>query len=136
MANLTDLQKERISFHLDYVERKYLLAISRDTLILTLNDSQKLALVGQDLTGLDASEIYVFHGVDLCTNISQLGKVERAYEQLDPDVISDSLFVSQAGSVTLRGNETSNRLSLYKLMVKKLAQLIGGMDSSSRVGHG
>ena len=131
---LTELQKERISYHLGYVARQWYLQVSQDTILLTLNPSQKLALVGGDLNELTSDEIFIFENIPLCSNTSALGKIERAYANLDPDTISDSLFVSQAGSVALRGNELQNRERLYGNLVGKLRQLISGSDYSSRVG--
>lgn len=134
MAELTELQKERISYHLGYVARKYYLQVSQDTALIVLNPSQKLALVGKDLEELTSDEIYIFEGVELCSNTSALGKVERSYQNLDPSVIDDSLFVSQAGSVSLRGNELSNREKLYKTLVRNLDRVLTGNSGNSRVG--
>jgi len=132
---LTSLQRERISFHLDYTASRYLLAVSRDILVLTLNADQELALIGQDLIGLDPDEIFEFHGVPLCTNQSALGKVERAFNKLSSDIIEESLYVAEAGSVKLRANELAKREALYLKQVEHLAQLIGGTFGSDRVGR-
>jgi hypothetical protein len=134
MATLTELQKERISFHLDYCSARYLLQITQDNILLTINDSQKLALVGQDIDDLLPASIFSFEGIPLCSTTSALGKVERAFATLDPTTIEDSLYVSQAGSVSLRGTELKKREDLYLAMVKYLTQLIGEPGQKSRVG--
>ena len=124
---LTDLQAERVAFHLDYVTRDYLAQIGRDDLTLALNESQRLGLVGpEDLSMLPQDEVVSLEGVDLATKTSMLGKVEMAFANLTPTIIDDSLYVSVAGSVTLRGSEVMKREQLYKTLVRYMAQLIGG----------
>lgn len=130
---LTTLQNERIAFHLDYVRASYLLSLDREISIGSLNESQVLGTVGPDLATLDPASIFVFEGQNLCSTTSLLGKVERAFANLDPSVIEDSLFVSQAGSVSLRGSELQKREALYLRLVKYLAQIVGA-SSKNRVG--
>ena len=132
---LTELQKERISFHLDYVAARYLLAITRDNLILTLNTSQQLSLVGPDEEDVPLDNKLDFEGIYLCSKTSMLGKVELAFSKLSPDTIEESLYVSSAGTVTLRGNELSKREALYLSMVSYLNQLVGGSKHNKRVGR-
>jgi hypothetical protein len=129
--SLTDLQLSRVAYHLDFTKPDYLLAIDREVSILNLTPSQELALVGP--TPL-VSNIYQFEGEDLCSTTSLLGKVEAAYAKIDPSVIDDSLFVSKAGSVELRGSELRKRQSLYRQLVENLAQLVGSSDTPKRVG--
>lgn len=137
---LTELQKSRISFHLDYFNPDFMLQITRDTLILTLSSVQELQLVGiaPDPLPTVPSDPYVFiGGVYLCRSDSLLGQVEKAYNKLNSDVIEESLYVVTAGKVTLRSNELTNRTNLYNKQVAFLAQLVGGSDpnSAGRVGH-
>lgn len=133
--SLTDLQKERVTYHLDFVASNFILKVDKTIAIITLNDSQKLALVGQELNELTSDEAFYFEGSFLCSNSSLLGKVERAYAKLDPDIIDNSLFVESAGSVTLRGTELRKREELYRNLVSKMAQLIGANNPSlNRVG--
>lgn len=130
---ITELQKERVSFHLHFVSSKYILAISRNITLGSLNASQELALVGQSLELLDPLNVFSFEGIPLCSITSALGKVERAYANLSPSVIEDSLYVSQAGSVSLRGTELRKREELYKKMVEHMGQLLGS-ETYDRVG--
>lgn len=135
---LTDLQKDRVKFHLDYLTALGLLELDRDVKILILNPNEQLALVGtipDPVPDPVPDTLVVFEGVPIATRTSALGKVEIAFSKLSPDTIDDSLFVEQAGKVTLRGSELAKRRSLYVQMVKYLAQLIGASDPfGERVG--
>lgn len=134
---LTDLQKSRIAFHLDYFNPNYMLQITRDSLLLTLDPTQELQLVGLGNFTDPTQDIYIEEEF-VCSKTSILGRVELAFNNLNSEVIEDSLYVSQAGQVTLRGNELRKRTELYEKMVSFLSQFVGGTDPNGwgRVGHG
>ena len=121
---LTDLQEERIMFHLREKIDIAALNLERTLVLRTLNATQELSVIGNIDTALD-EECFFFESVKLCTLTSQLGRVEKAYAKLDSDIIDDSLFVSQAGSVKLRGNETQQRDRLYRRLVQFLGTYFG-----------
>lgn len=135
---LTELQNNRIAFHLDYVRPGNLLELDRDISVLTLTDNQILQVVGKPYTdGLSYptdDDMVFFEGDPLATKTSALGRVELAFNNLSPDVISDTLFVKKAGKVELRKDELKARNRLYKELVSQLNQLVGGSDKYDRVG--
>jgi hypothetical protein len=129
---LTELQKERISFHLGYDSARSMLTIERSPLLIRLSDEQEFMLVGAQPCPHDQAFLYM--DVELCDRRSFLGQVEEAYTKLCADVIDDSLYVAQAGSVTLRSNELTKRRALYQSLVDDLARTVGGSPAGDRVG--
>lgn len=121
---LTELQSSRIDFHLDLDSNRSLLTISKNIREKTFDQPTLLALVG-DLTTASPSEIIEFGGVQLCTAESTLGRCEVSLKATGPATINNTLFVKQAGKVTLRGDELKARKQLYKAMVAELKQLVG-----------
>lgn len=131
MANLTQLQKYRVAFHLDVWKPDNLLSIDRDITFSTMAEEDKLALVGPD----NPPNPYIFEGQQLCSESSILGRIEAAHANLSPAVIDNSLLVKQAGKVTLRSDELRAREKLYKTLVESLAQIMGYTGAGqSRVG--
>lgn len=119
---LTELQKARTRFHLGYPNDQIsgpLLEVTQNLVLGNLAQATELALVG-DL----GSQTLEFEGQAFCSPTSLLGKVERAWNQLDSDVISDSLFVQVAGSVTLRKDEIKARRELYDELRNQLTVLL------------
>ena len=133
---LTDAQKHRISFHLNFVKPNSLLAIDKFFTVNQLDANQEISLVGFNLSNQPPEAVILFGAETLCTRVSLLGKVELAFEKLSPEVVDDSLFVSKAGSVNLRGNELLNRRNLYEQLVEYMGQLIGSKENSARIGYG
>lgn len=130
---LTDLQRERCSFHLGLIKHEGISKVNTRNSLSTLTAEQELGLVGDP----DSSNRFVFQGVDLCDQESALGKVEAAHAAITPSVIDPSLFVKAAGKVTLRGNELTNRYRLYQMLVNEMKLLVGmslESDGSGRVG--
>jgi hypothetical protein len=131
---LTELQQSRIAFHLDVWEAKSLLSIDREIKFVTLSDTDRLALVGPETIEAPL-EAYLFQGQELCSTTSILGRLERAFDNIDPSVISDSLLVKSAGKVSLRSDELKAREKLYRSLLKSLAKIMGYRDpGNTRVG--
>lgn len=127
---LTDLQKARIAYHLDFVEPESLLEISQDLAVTTMSPEKELAAVGP----ASPADPLTFEGQPLCSKTSALGLVELAHAKLSPEVIDDSLLVRQAGKVSLRSDELKARERLYSRLVDSLAQLVGYTSQAGRVG--
>lgn len=114
---LTELQKSRIRYHLgityrtayDEVEANFRLQLDN------IDPARELSLVGNQ-----ATKNYNFLGEPLCQVGSLLYKVERAFENLSPDVIDTTLFVRNTEEVALNTNELRKRRQLYELLVNQL----------------
>lgn len=119
---LTSLQKSRTRFHLGYPDDQIhgpTLEIEQNLVLDRLNPNVELALRGDSL-----AQTVDFQGETLCAPNSLLDFLEIALSRLSPTTIDDSLFVSQAGSVTLRRDELQARTRLYRSLQKQLASLL------------
>lgn len=119
---LTELQKGRVRFHLGYPNDQIsgpLLEVQQNLVLGNLSEQTELALIGDP-----NSQTLTFEGQTLCSPTSLLGKVEKAFNLLDTDTISDSLFVKSAGSVTLRTDEYTARVEIYNGLVNNLVNLL------------
>lgn len=132
---LTKLQQERIRFHLGYSTGGFISSISEvnDFLVFELiTPEQETMIIGS----LDNDADNVLIGEEAIANAqSGLGRVERAYNNLDPDVVDASLYVESAGKVVLRGNELKKRAELYDWLKQQLAAMLG-INISDRYSFG
>lgn len=117
---LTPFQKARVRYHLGYPsERTQFFEVSASLVLDSLPEETVLQLVG------DPSDPQIeFGGQVIGAEYAALGRCELAYQKLSPLVVDDSLFVSSAGSVTLRPDELRAREQLYQRTVADLAQLL------------
>lgn len=119
---LTDLQKSRTRLHLGYPDDQLhgpTLEIEQNLVLDRLNTNVELALRGDP-----ATQTIEFQGEILCSPNSLLDFLEIALSRLGPTTVDDSLFVSQAGSVTLRRDELQARTKMYRSLQKQLASLL------------
>lgn len=119
---LTDVQKARTRFHLGYPNDQIsgpLLEVQQNLVLGNLAAQTELALVGDP-----NNQTVEFEGQPLCSPSSLLGRVEEAWNQLSPTVISDSLFVKSAGSVILRSDEVKARRAFYDELRDQLVVLL------------
>lgn len=129
---LTQLQKDRIAFHLDLWTPFSLLTIDRDVTFLSLSSNEQLFLVGPE----SPENPYYIEGEFLCSESSILGKCEVAYNKLNATTIDNSSLVVKAGKVELRGNELEKRKQVYRETLQALAKIMGYTDKGgSRVGY-
>lgn len=119
---LTEFQKSRVRFHLDYVQSDVsgLYEVVQELQLDRLSDEVLLALVGPS----DDPSPQMYVGQSVGSSEALLARLETAYSNLSPSVIDDSLFVSQAGSVTLRRDELQARKRLYRSLQRDLATLV------------
>lgn len=112
---LTDWQKHRVGFHLGYTD--------------TFPVEWETAGIGdyayRTITGDPAGALMLVQGLPIGTAAGLLGRIEAAYAKLDSETIEDSLFVSSAGAVNLRGDELTKRRKLYNSLVKDLSNVTG-----------
>lgn len=127
---LTDLQKDRIAYHLDLGQPQSFIEISRNIRIATITPERELMVIG-NLDTAPVDQIYTYMGTNLATLNSSLGKCEVALDKLNPQNVDDSLLVKQAGKVVLREDELNARQKLYKQTVKELAQAVGATFPSN-----
>lgn len=128
---VTEYQKSRIALHLGFANPSNLSQLDLQVSITTMTANQELSIIG-DMT--DTDNLLTVNGVILCHNDSILGRVERAYANISPDIIEESLYVSKAGDAVLRGNELSNRQALYDYLREQLAIAMNAVISGNRVG--
>lgn len=114
---LTELQKSRIRYHLRVTYRNAYEEIEANFRLQldNIDPERELSLVGNQ-----ATKDYSFLGEPLCQVGSILYKVERAFENLSPDVIDTTLFVRLTEEITLNANEMRKRQQFYQLMVDQL----------------
>ena len=119
---LTDIQKARTRFHLGYPNDQIhgpTLEVEQNLVLGNLAPMTELGLVGDP-----DNQTIEFQGLALCAPNSLLARLEAAWDNISADVISDSLFVSQAGSVTLRKDELRARMQLYNQIQSDLSNLL------------
>jgi len=122
---LTDLQKERIIFHLDFQKgQNDILKIGFSVNLDTFSATQERLLVGT-LAGALTANIVVLDQENLCTKESILGRVEQAFSKLDSDTIDNSQFVMEAGKVKLNPQEAKLRQQFYEQKVRELERALG-----------
>jgi hypothetical protein len=114
---LTELQKSRIRYHLDVTYRTAYDEVEANFRLQldNIDPERELALVGNQ-----ATKDYSYLGVPLCQVGSILYKVEKAFENLSPDVIDTTLFVKATEEITLNANELRKRQQFYDAMVSQL----------------
>jgi len=130
---LSEVQKARTRFHLGYPNDQIhgpTLEIEQNLVLSNLAPMTELALVG-DAT----AQTIEFQGLELCAPGSMLARLETAWGNLGPDTVDDSLFVSVAGSVTLRNDELRARRRLYDEIREQLAVLLN-VELFSMTGTG
>lgn len=123
MRPLTELAKSRVRFHLGYSLAPDIvgsLELLQGVTLGLLKPEEQLTLLGP-LTG----DPFTFQGEILCSLGSELEKIEVSFQKLNPTLIDDSLFVSEAGSVKLRRDELGARRALYHQLQSHLATLVG-----------
>ena len=134
-TTFTEDQKMRIRFHLGYrasIAAEWL--EHRNNLLLDITESDVI----WNVVGDPAVEPRLtYQGEPLCHEDSVLGRCELAWSKLSPATIDDSLFVSAAGLVALRGNEVILRRQLYRVMVEELSAAldIEPFESAGYVGY-
>ena len=118
---LSALQKSRVRFHLGYPQNDAggLIEVLEELTLDRLDPQVEFALVGNP-----AADQWVYLGEDLAAWDSHLAIVESAYAKLAPKTIDDSLFVKQAGSVTLRTDEYRARRQQYDGLRCDMASLL------------
>lgn len=117
---LTEFQKSRVRFHLGYPQQDSMgiIEVLEELTLDRLAPMVELSLVGE------LSEHTLVLGQPLAAPGSMLANVEAAYAKLGPGTIDDSLFVSQAGSVTLRRDEYRARRQQYDGLRSDMAVLL------------
>ena len=123
MRPLTELAKSRVRFHLGYSvtpETMGSLEMLQGVTLGLLKPEEQLTLLGP----IDGDP-FEFQGETLCSQGSELAKIEKAFQNLNPTLIDDSLFVSEAGSVKLRRDELGARRALYRQLQEFLGTLVG-----------
>lgn len=139
----TELQKDRIRFHLKLpsnLNPEFLELLNEYSLDTGLRVDTIFQVVGEELEVPPQSDRILLLGDDLCQEGSILANIEAAYTNLQPGTISDSLFVSQAGSVTLRKDELRARRQLYNSLLDDLYNLLDippdrRFGGSSHIGY-
>lgn len=120
---LTPFQLSRIKFHLGYPQEQTqpaILEVLENLVLDNLSPETELTLVGPK----PPTTPYVYLGEVIGDTGSLLVQVEQAYQKLAPTSIDDSLFVKQAGSVTLRPDEYRARKQLYEGLKSDLAVVV------------
>ena len=119
---LTEVQKARTRFHLGYPNDQIhgpAIEVYQNLVLGNLAPMTELALVGDP-----NNQTVTFQGLFLCAPDSLLDSLELAWAAMGPNNISDTLFVSQAGSVTLRRDELKARRELYDELKGQLSTLL------------
>ena len=119
---LTEVQLARTRFHLGYPNDQISgprLEVEQNLVLGNLAPMTELGLVGDP-----TAQAVIFQGEELCAPGSMLARLEQAWENVGPATVADSLFVTQAGSVTLRRDELRARRALYDELREQLATLL------------
>lgn len=122
---LTELQKRRIIFHLDFQRgQNDVLKLSFSIDLDLVDATDERIIVGTVSTALAADKI-IYDGEDLCTLESILGRVEQAFAKLDSRTIDNSQFVLAAGKVKLNSSEARLRQQFYEAKILELSKALG-----------
>lgn len=124
---LTNLQRDRIAFHMDFDAKHGLWTVDTANRLTTLNPDRELTIVG-NLEDALPENTFTLEGIPLCTLTSILGRCELAFSRLSPETIDDSLLVREAGKVKLRSDELGARTKLYESHVFDLFKAVGAVD--------
>lgn len=135
MINVT--QRQRVRFHLGYPGDQPgagYLEVYQNLALDNLDPTVEFAVFGD--ISQPGAEVLDLMGMPVAVKGSLLYRCETAFNNLSPDVIADSLFVKQAGSVTLRPDELPARRSLYRQTQKDLARALNIELWSGQLGGG
>lgn len=124
-----------IAFHLGYIESgDYEIEVN---LKRSTYDPVVIKIVAGDLDNATDEQKVIYDGIAVATQTSILGNLLNAYNNLAPSVISDSLGVSEVGSIKLRGNELRKRRELYEFWRGQLGLALNTnpFDDLGRIGY-